>query len=60
MQPRSDLSEEDLHYAKKYGWEPEDFPTALSNYNRMVSLPLSPKMRDQDVADVIEAVQEVQ
>lgn len=46
-------------YAKKYGWKPEDFPTALNNYNRMVSLPLSPKMTDQDVADVIETVQNV-
>ena len=46
-------------YAKKYGWKPEDLPIALSNYNRMVSLPLSPKMTDADVADVINAVQDV-
>lgn len=46
-------------YAKKYGWKPEDFPVALSNYQRMLSLPLSAKMTDQDVADVIEAVTEV-
>lgn len=47
------------YYAKKYGWQPEDLPVALSNFNRMVSLPLSPKMTEQDVADVIEAVNEV-
>ena len=47
------------HYAKKYGWQPEDFPVALDNYNRMLSLPLSPKMTDQDVADVIEAVTDI-
>lgn len=46
-------------YAKKYGWKPEDFPVALSNYSRMLSLPLSPKMTDQDVADVIETVLDV-
>ncbi len=46
-------------YAKKYGWQPEDFPVALSHYNRMVSLPLSPKMTDQDVEEVIEAVNDV-
>ena len=46
-------------YAKKYGWKPEDFPVALSNYNRMLSLPLSPKMTDQDVGDVIQAVTDV-
>ena len=44
------------HYAKKYGWQAEDFPVALENYNRMLSLPLSPKMTDQDVTDVIHAV----
>lgn len=46
-------------YAKKYGWQPDDFPVALSNFNRMVSLPLSPKMSDSDVTDVIEAVRDV-
>lgn len=47
------------YYANKYGWKPEDFPVALSNFSRMVSLPLSPKMTDQDVADVIEAVTDI-
>ncbi|MCP4509388.1 MAG: hypothetical protein GY826_23685, partial [Fuerstiella sp.] len=37
----------------------EDFPVALDNYNRMLSLPLSPKMTDQDVSDVIEAVTDI-
>lgn len=47
------------YYAQKYGWNPEDFPVALSNYSRMLSLPLSPRMTDQDVQDVIDAVSEV-
>ena len=47
------------YYAQKYGWSPEDFPVALSNFNRMVSLPLSAKMSDDDVTDVIDAVQNV-
>lgn len=47
------------YYANKYGWKPEDFPVALANYSRMVSLPLSPKMSDQDVDDVIHTVQQV-
>lgn len=46
-------------YAKKYGWNPEDFPVALNNYNRMVSLPLSPRMTDEDVNDVINVVSEI-
>ncbi|MCR9198198.1 MAG: DegT/DnrJ/EryC1/StrS family aminotransferase [Planctomycetaceae bacterium] len=44
------------YYARKYGWQPDDFPVALSNYGRMLSLPLSPRMSDQDVEDVIDAV----
>jgi len=47
------------YYRDKYGYHPEDFPVAFQNYRRMVSLPLSPGLTDQDVADVIEAVLEV-
>ncbi|MEZ6122583.1 MAG: DegT/DnrJ/EryC1/StrS aminotransferase family protein [Planctomycetaceae bacterium] len=46
-------------YAQKYGWAPNDFPVALEAYNRMVSLPLSPRMSDQDVSDVIGAVLDI-
>lgn len=44
------------YYREKYGFKPEQFPIALREYERMVSLPLSPRMTDQDVDDVIEAV----
>ena len=44
------------YYRDKYGFRPEDFPIAYSNYLRVISLPLCPKLRDQDVNDVIEAV----
>ena len=44
------------YYRDKYGYKPEDFPVAYREYQRIVSLPLSPKMSDQDVEDVIEAV----
>ena len=43
------------YYREKYGYKPEDFPTALREYQRMFSLPLSPRMTEQDVKDVIEA-----
>jgi dTDP-4-amino-4,6-dideoxygalactose transaminase len=43
-------------YADKYGYGENDFPTATSNYRRLLSLPLSAKMTDQDTADVIDAV----
>lgn len=47
------------YYRNKYGFKPEDFPVAFSNYRRMLSLPLNPRLTDGDVADVIEAVLDV-
>jgi dTDP-4-amino-4,6-dideoxygalactose transaminase len=47
------------YYRDKYGYIPQSFPVALSNYERMLSLPLNPRLRDEDVADVIEAVLDV-
>jgi dTDP-4-amino-4,6-dideoxygalactose transaminase len=45
-------------YATKYGFRPEDFPVAMDAYRRMVSLPLHPRLSDEDVQDVIDAVHE--
>jgi dTDP-4-amino-4,6-dideoxygalactose transaminase len=47
------------YYRDKYHFKPEDFPIAYEQYQRLVSLPLYPRMSDQDVADVIDAVQDV-
>jgi len=47
------------YYRDKYGYKPEDFPVAYREYQRIVSLPLYPRMTDQDAADVIDAVREV-
>jgi dTDP-4-amino-4,6-dideoxygalactose transaminase len=47
------------YYRDKYGYEPGDFPVALGNYRRLVSLPLYPRLSEQDVEDVIEAVRDV-
>jgi dTDP-4-amino-4,6-dideoxygalactose transaminase len=44
------------YYRDKYGFEAEDFPTAYREYQRLLSLPLSPRMTDEDVEDVIAAV----
>jgi dTDP-4-amino-4,6-dideoxygalactose transaminase len=44
------------YYREKYAYKPEDFPIALREYQRIVSLPLSPKMTDKDVNDVLQAV----
>lgn len=47
------------YYRDKYGYRPEDFPVTYSNYLRMISLPIYPRMSDRDVEDVIEAVLDV-
>jgi len=47
------------YYREKYGYSPQDFPVAYAQYERMLSLPCCPRMSDQDVGDVIEAVLEV-
>jgi dTDP-4-amino-4,6-dideoxygalactose transaminase len=47
------------YYREKYGYRPKDFPVAYDAYQRLVSLPLSPALSDQDVTDVIEAVNDI-
>ena len=47
------------YYRQRYGLRPDQFPVAQREFERMLSLPLSPAHSDGDVADVIEAVTEV-
>ncbi len=47
------------YYRDRYGLRPEDFPVAQAEYERMLSLPLSPAHTDDDVADVTEAVADI-
>ena len=47
------------YYRDKYRYAPEQFPVALREYQRIVSLPLSARMTDQDVEDVISAVTDI-
>lgn len=44
------------YYRDTFGYRPEDFPQAYATFQRIVSLPLYPKMSDDDVDSVIEAV----
>ena len=46
-------------YQQHYGWRPEDTPHATQVGRRTVSLPISAKLTDQDVSDVIAAVRRV-
>ncbi len=44
------------YYQTRFGYRPEDFLNATWISDRTVSIPLSPKLTDEDVDDVIEAV----
>ncbi len=46
-------------YRRKFDFAPEDFPEAAFLSERTISLPLSPKLSDTDVEDVIGAVRYV-
>jgi dTDP-4-amino-4,6-dideoxygalactose transaminase len=47
------------YYRDRYGYRPEDFPVALANYERALSLPLHPGLTDADVGSVVDAVLDV-
>ncbi len=47
------------YYQKTFGWQPDDYPNAMRIGRQTVSLPLSAKLTDGDVEDVIGAVREV-
>ena len=44
------------YYRETFGYTPEDFPNARWISERTISLPLSPKLTDDDVEDVVAAV----
>ncbi len=44
------------YYRDKYGYAPTDLPNAHAAFQRILSLPLYPKMTDGDVRDVVGAV----
>ena len=47
------------YYAERFGWKPEDYPNSVSIGEQTVSLPLSAKLTDEDVHDVIQAVRKI-
>jgi dTDP-4-amino-4,6-dideoxygalactose transaminase len=46
-------------YRDAFGYVPEDFQNASEAYQRIISLPIYPKMTEDDVGRVIDAVREV-
>jgi dTDP-4-amino-4,6-dideoxygalactose transaminase len=47
------------YYRKTYGYQPEEFPVAYEEYQRIISLPIYSSMSDADVSDVIAAVTQI-
>jgi dTDP-4-amino-4,6-dideoxygalactose transaminase len=47
------------YYAGRFGWNPEAYPNAMRVGRRTVSLPLSAKLTDEDVGDVIRATRKI-
>ena len=47
------------YYQKTFGWQPSDYPAAMRIGRETVSLPLSAKLTEEDVEDVIQAVRKV-
>jgi len=47
------------YYRELYSYEPTDFPVAFETYQRIISLPIYPKMTDADVERVVKAVTDV-
>ncbi|HEX7039818.1 MAG TPA: DegT/DnrJ/EryC1/StrS family aminotransferase [Trueperaceae bacterium] len=47
------------YYRDKYGYDEDAFPVAKDAFERMLSLPLHPRLTDEDVEDVIREVKDV-
>jgi perosamine synthetase len=47
------------YYRNRFGYRRDDFPAASDAFDRIVTLPLYPRMTDEDVEDVINAVRRV-
>jgi dTDP-4-amino-4,6-dideoxygalactose transaminase len=47
------------YYRDRYGWRSSDFPVASREYERLVSLPLHPRLTDRDADDVVDAVNRI-
>jgi perosamine synthetase len=47
------------YYRETFGYRPADFPRAFSAFERIISLPIYPKMTEGDVDDVIYAVRSI-
>lgn len=47
------------YYQETFNWQPDNYPNAMRVGRQTVSLPLSAKLTDEDVKDVVQAVRQV-
>jgi dTDP-4-amino-4,6-dideoxygalactose transaminase len=47
------------YYANKYGYQPEDYPIAYDIYQKIISIPLYPKMTNEQVEYVIDHIRSI-
>ena len=47
---------EHIYYRDRFGWKPEDYPHAMKVGRSTVSIPITAKLTDDDVSDVINAI----
>ncbi|MGB9553030.1 MAG: DegT/DnrJ/EryC1/StrS family aminotransferase, partial [bacterium] len=48
-----------MPYYQSRGWKKGDFPNAENAYRRLISLPLFPKMSDEDLESVVQALRKL-
>jgi len=44
------------YYERSFGWQPEQFPVATAEWQRLISLPLFPDMTEEEQAHVVRVV----
>lgn len=47
------------YYSEKFGWRPQDLPNATAVWQRLVSLPMFPGMREEEFDHVIDSVRDL-
>uniref|UniRef100_A0A7C3VHG8 DegT/DnrJ/EryC1/StrS family aminotransferase n=1 Tax=Planktothricoides sp. SpSt-374 TaxID=2282167 RepID=A0A7C3VHG8_9CYAN len=47
------------YYQQTFAWKPEDYPNAMQIGRQTVSLPISAKLKDEDIDDVVVAVTQI-